>query len=49
MTADEHLQVIVGQMIVQIAMLKAEVDRLTDLEARRGHERLTAENERVPT
>ena len=27
-TADEHLQVIVGQLIIQVAMLKAEVDRL---------------------
>lgn len=28
MTADEHLQVIVGQLIIQVAMLKAEIDRL---------------------
>jgi uncharacterized small protein (DUF1192 family) len=27
-TADEHLQVIVGQLIIQVAMLKAEIDRL---------------------
>ena len=28
MTADEHLQVIVGQLIIQVAMLRAEVDHL---------------------
>jgi uncharacterized small protein (DUF1192 family) len=27
-TADEHLQIIVGQLIIQVAMLKAEIDRL---------------------
>lgn len=45
MTADEHLQVIVGQLIIQMAMLKAEVDRLkAEVAAPHGHT-----NERVPS
>ena len=28
MNADEHLRVLVGDLIVQIAVLKAEIDRL---------------------